>query len=100
MKTLITTAVIVAALTLPSLAETTGTEAAGEANGSVRASTQEREALIGQIAMARGTILQHPGATARADASGSTALESSSGAEDSGVFFKPASSGMDGGNRK
>jgi hypothetical protein len=59
MKTLIATAAILASLSLPSFAETTGTDARGSDNGSFRLSQQDpltlaRQNFIAQAVKAQG----------------------------------------------
>jgi hypothetical protein len=97
MKTFLTTAAIVAALTLPAFAEgdTTGSEAWGEANGSFKLSKQDPD-LANPILGSRGTQAMAQGRLPRAQAPSSTSISANS----EGLLFTPASSGMDGGNRK
>jgi hypothetical protein len=54
MKTIIATAALLAALSVPSFAETTGTDARGSDHGSFRLSQQEPSAVSGQLSMAQG----------------------------------------------
>jgi len=103
MKTFITTAAIVAALTLPAFAEGFE-ETRGEALGNLKMSTisPSQNGLtdrneIGISAMAQGTLAETR-VVRRSETSGSGSASSASGG---GLFlFSPASSGADGGNRK
>ena len=101
MKTFLTTAAIVAALTLPAFAEgeTTGTEAQGEADGSFKASAQE-PAEVGQGGVPQDSFLLFPGVetTGAASASSRTRNFRPAPSEEGGI--NPAGSGMDGGNRR
>ena len=57
MKTLIATAAILAALSVPSFAETTGTDALGSDHGSFRLSQQDPITVERQHLMAQGVTM-------------------------------------------
>jgi len=119
MKTFVAT-VIVAALTLPAYAEgdLTGSEAIGEANGSVKLSTAQSSEIptassIGGLAMAQGSLQETKAPAtkskkrvAKAKASGELKASGekarAEATDDSGASAALAKSptGMDGGNRK
>ena len=116
MKRLLTSVVIVTALTVSAFAEgdPTGSEAIGEANGSAKASTQNLAALqslSGGGTMAQAKIQRTKGkghdamASAKikgdAKAKGESSQASAGGkVSTGGGVFSPLGSGMDGGNRK
>jgi hypothetical protein len=101
MKTFLTTAAIVATLTMPAFAEgqTAGSEAAGEANGSTKLSTQPQPPL----AAGQQKILPRTGASASGGATTSgMGNVGSSGSSDSGASTGADSAGgggSDSGNR-
>ena len=109
MKTFITTAAIVAALSLPAFAESSE-ETRGEALGNLKMSTispsqngfTDRNE-IGISAMAQGTLAETR-VVQRSETSGSGSASSAnaSGSDAGGglFLFSPGSSGADGGNRK
>ncbi|MEA2986611.1 MAG: hypothetical protein QOD94_2865 [Alphaproteobacteria bacterium] len=104
MKTFITTAALVAALTLPAFAEGSE-ETRGEALGNLKVSTispsqdpMDRNE-IGISAMAQGSLAR---IVRRSETSGSgSASSASADVGGGGLFlFSPGSSGADGGSRK
>lgn len=109
MKTVITTATVVAMLTLPAFGEgdPTGSEAFGEARGSFKMSAQEQpDALaiqassiaLGQQAMAQGE-LPRAKASSKASAKAGSSTNSDNQSGFSAESLK-SPTGMDGGNRK
>jgi hypothetical protein len=57
MRTIIATAALLVALSAPSFAETTGTDARGSDQGSFRLSQKDPNIESGQLSMAQGKVL-------------------------------------------